>query len=438
MPDSMESEPKKSVSVTPLFPRPRSMGSFAILITILAFTAGWIRNELALFLLGTIFLIILAYCFSGVFLLGITNRRKGRSLLMTIACETVSVGGEGELIITKASGVASRKIHFWRLPAILVRCELCLETKDGRVIRHFADPRTESRSFFPVRERGAYCSFSEPQDKGFRESERLVFFDAPGFFHLAIPIRQDVKVRLLALPHPAAEAIPLSLRQGGAEERNEPHYRKSDELIDNRPYVPGDDPRRINWKLYSHAPLGELFVREGESEPPPRSRIVMLIDTEADTSLYSPNEAREAVDALCENALAAAMEFSARGLDLHIGYTGGKISGGSDEGAPLNSSQFAAALAWPAAVFWPGSTSELPGVPPDKSVLILALPRTFCGQSALDRFLKNRDPRQGTDIVFLHSAECKRELEEAAVLCVNQYGHRPGLHAARAAVGGKG
>jgi len=420
----MESNPKKAgLAVLAAFlPRPRSLGSFVILLTLLSFTAGRIRSEPALILLGTIFLVVLAYCFAAVLFSGLVNRRKALSLSMVIVSKSVPVGGEGELAI--ASSASSGRKRFWNIPATLVRFELCLETRDRRVIRHFVNPAVESFSSFPVRERGAYSS----------KCDRLVIFDAPGFFSLAFSISQNENPRLLALPHPAEETIPLFLRSGGTEERHEPHYLKNNELINHRPYVPGDDPRRINWKLYSHVASGELFVREGESEPPPCSRLLILIDTEADSSLYSYDEGRRAVDLLCESALASALVFSSRGMDVLIGYTGSGIIGGGEESAPLDSSQLAAALAWPAATSWPASSGELPQAPGETGVFILALPRkitgeTFASPSALNKFLKKR--QQETGIVFIYNTEGRRaaEIEQEAARCVSFYSGKSGVHA---------
>jgi hypothetical protein len=405
-------------------PRPRSVGSFVILLTVMAFVAGRIRNEPTLILLGTIFLVVLAYCFVAVLFSGILNRRRALSLSMVIASKTVPVGGEGELAIS--SGALSGRKRFWNIPAVLIRCELCIETRDGRVIRHFANPAVENFSSFPVKERGAYSS----------KRDRFVILDAPGFFSLGFTIFQNENPRLLALPHPAEEAIPLFLRSGGTEERNEPHYRKSNELINHRPYVPGDDPRRINWKLYSHVASGELFVREGESEPPPCSRLLILIDTEADSSLYSHDEGRRAVDLLCENALAAALGFSSRGMDVLIGYTGGGVIGGGEESAPFDSAQLAVALAWPAAISWPASSGELPQAPGETGVLVLALPRKVAGetsasQSALSKFLNKR--QQETDIVFIYNAESRKaeEIEQEAARCISFYSGKAGVHVTR-------
>ena len=436
MPDSTELKPEQTGPVKgALFPvpRPRTMGFFVILVTVLAFLAGWLRNELALTLFAAVFLVILAYCFIGVLLLSLVHRRKAASLSMAISSETAAVGSEGELCIS--CGAVPRR--FWRLPAVLIRCELILRTKDGRVIRHFADPEFEKSSRFPVRERGAYFSDSGPD-----EYNKLVIFDAPGFFRFSVPVSRHGSPRFLAYPSPAEEIIPLSLKSGGSEQRNEAHYRKSEELTDHRPYIPGDDPRRINWKLYGHAPLGELFVREGEPEPPPHSRLLILIDTGADRDLFTVNEGRQAVDLLCECALAAALEFTGKGINILIGYSGGGIMGGKDESGFLNDAEIASALAWPAAVFQDTAAAELPAAPVGVSVLILALPRQSRASGrqddppALDRFLKNREARQGTDVLFLYNTESRRaaELEEAARVCVNLLNGRSGVHAGRAAI----
>ena len=438
------------------------MGSFTMLITAMAFIAGALRNELALTLFGTVFLTILVYCFLSVFVMGLIHRKRGQTLSMTINTNIVDVGKEGELSLKNEDGEAPGKNSFWGLPAVLVRCELCLATRDGRVIRHYVNPGVDNYSKFSVKERGAY--FSDVRSGQF---DRFVVFDAPGFFRLSFPMIQAPSPRLLAVPSPAEEIIPFSPKSGGAEQRYEPHYLKSDELTDHRPYVPGDDPRRINWKLYGHAPLGELFVREGEPEPPPHSRLLLLIDTEADRSLFTLNEARRAVDQLCEYALAAAIEFSNHGMDILIGYTGGNyvgskfagsnfaggnvsaggIIGGREEGVPLNAAELAAALAMPATVMSAAAstpTAYLPTAPGDRSVLILALPRTSSEASALDAFLTNHSAGRtasfestasaGTDIFFIYNAGRAAEMEEAARTCVNMYNRCSGVRSEKIAV----
>ena len=393
----------------PLIPRLKTMGGFVILITLLAFAAGHLRNELALTLLAAVFLTILAYCFVSVFLLALLQRRRLASISAGVITKTVTTGKNGEVRFTV-------KKRFFRLPGVLVRYEMNLETLDGRTIRRVFDPRPAASGgthSFAVTERGAYYG---PRDG-------LVVFDVPGFFRLSFPVSQGDDPRLLAVPVPAEELIPLPIRSSGEEQRWEPHFRRTDDLIDHRPYIPGDDPRRINWKLYGHA--GDLFVREGEPEPPPHSRLLILLDTQADPGLYSAEAGRRAVDLLCSNALAAALEFSGRGMEVSIGHTGGKIREG-------NAADLAPALAWPAAL--PSdSPLDLPALPEGRTagILILALPRVHAEAAALDRFLKHCPPDKRVDLFFIYEEGNANagDLKEAAEICASVYRRKPGVRA---------
>jgi uncharacterized protein (DUF58 family) len=182
--------------------------------------------------------------------------------------------------------------------------------------------------------------------------------------------------------------------------------------------MPGDDPRRINWKLYGHA--GDLFIREGEPEPPPHSKLVILVDTEFDAALYTQETARYGIDLLCENALAIAVEYTERGMAMSVGYTGGVLLGG-------DARELAAHLAYPAACLL-ASGGELPAPPEERGVIILALPREAAGNSALDRFLVKREARQIVDI-FFSSIQGVQPLADAAETCARFYGQKRGVHA---------
>jgi uncharacterized protein (DUF58 family) len=56
-----------------------------------------------------------------------------------------------------------------------------------------------------------------------------------------------------------------------------PRRRRSEELLEARKYYPGDDVRRLNWKVFAH--LNELFIRLGEEVPPPEARLLFVLDT---------------------------------------------------------------------------------------------------------------------------------------------------------------
>jgi hypothetical protein len=212
------------------------------------------------------------------------------------------------------------------------------------------------------------------------------------------------------------------IRSGGTEQRNETQFLRTDNLIDHRPYVPGDDPRRINWKLYGHA--GDLFVREGEPEPPPHSQLVILVDTQADDALYAAEPGRRGVDLLCENALALALEYTDRGMEVSLGYTGGEGLHGGGAG------ELAAALAYPAARSL-SAAGDLPALGDARGVLVLALPRTWGSATALDRFLKKKGAAMPMDLLFLYTGDeggRGNSLEESAETGVRLYGSG-GVHA---------
>jgi uncharacterized protein (DUF58 family) len=353
--------------------------------------------------------VILAYCFAGAFILGTLQAKRARLLSSRMARAEVPAGQNAEIILDRDQAGPDR---FFRIPGLLVRYEILLATRDGREIRRLFDPDGGTGGFsFPVPERGAY----------YGPADRLFIGDILGLFRYRLSLPRDESPRILALPRAAEECIPARIESGGDSQRQDNRYRRADNLIDHRPYVPGDDPRRINWKLYGHAPSGELFVREGEREPPPHSRLLVLVETLADRALYNNASARRAVDLLCENALAIALEYSRRGMDLSVGCSGGALA----EGDPA---ELAAALAYPAA--YPGAPAgeakDLPDPPADRGILVLALPRTLAGD-ALDRFLKKlKSPGMSVDLAFLYDDDA---LAEAAETCARLYGQRGGIHA---------
>jgi uncharacterized protein (DUF58 family) len=393
------------------------MGICVFFIALLGLAGGGLRNELLLTLVGAVFLAVLAYCFAALGFLSGIYRKKVPGLLVRMLTKSISAGTRGEYSFSRNT---PGKKRFLRLPGTLIRYVINLETRDGRRISCLFDPDTLKNGLgsFAVPQRGAYYS----------GGDEFLILDILGFFRVSFSVPQDRGPRLLALPGAAAEPVPVYIRSGGEEQRREFNFLRTDNLIDHRPYIPGDDPRRINWKLYSHG--GELFVREGEPEPPPHSKLTILVDTQTDGGLYGPDAGRRGVDLLCENALAAALEYTGRGMEVSVGYTGGEIRSGSPP-------ELAESLAYPAAAAITGpedlplSPAEFSGE--DRGFLVLALPRTVGGNAAgeataLDRFLKNRGNNQAVDLVFLYD---KDHQEGAAETCVHIYGQKGGVHARR-------
>jgi uncharacterized protein (DUF58 family) len=448
-----------------LIPVPRRLGVFVFILMAVALFAGRLRAEIALSLLGAVFLVTLGYCFLATLLLGIVNQKKAAAASARMLTRQIRASGDDAAADNTAAGNGAERAElafalnapyedkrFSRLPGILVRYELRITTKDKRRVRYMFDPdflRNKPNSF-PVPERGAYYSNAG-------DADRLMRFDALGFFQLSLftsitsQVPADTGYRLLVVPKPA-EPLPIQTRSGGEEQRNAPRLLRTDNLIDHRPYIPGDDPRRINWKLYGHA--GDLFIREGEPQPPPHSRLVILLDTQVDGACYSEDAGRRAVDLLCESALAIAVDYASRGMEISVGYSGGAIAGGNYAGGNYTADiqELAALLAYPAAIMPAAimpteatlsAATMLPMPVEDRGVLILALPReragnsaagnsaagdSAAGDSALDQFLRTRSARLAVDLVFLYSDE---RLTDTAETCARLYGQKSAVHARR-------
>ena len=69
-----------------------------------------------------------------------------------------------------------------------------------------------------------------------------------------------------------------------------------------RKYYPGDDARRLNWKVFAHS--RELFLRVGEETPPPESRILFVLDA-TDNPLVPKSLRGGYLDALVDSCASA-------------------------------------------------------------------------------------------------------------------------------------
>jgi hypothetical protein len=424
----------------------RTMGVIVLLFIIYSFFMGSIRGELVLTLTGAVFLAIWIYCLIMTLLLALLHRRRAGRVSISLSPEKL-VCGESTQVIFSENNEMAHNSRFFQLPGILVRCRILLYTNDGRLIKHDFKPESKKGfskgESFLVEKRGAYFSVYD----------EFAVFDILGFFRFIFRIHVETSnltaisqpefktvkeydpffnnnPRILAGPHPALEPVPLRLKSGEYDRHDNQAYERTDNLIDHRPYVPGDDPRRINWKLYSHG--GELFIRQGEREPPPHSNIIILIDTQYETknkgipALYNNKSAQDAVDLLCENALAAAVS-GGKEINVQIGFTGqSEISNSS-----LIPAELGFFLAHPAAL--PVIlTAELPLPPDDRGILLLAMPRISTEVSALDVFL-TKNATRSIELIFIYNAKAPNDrlqmIRQAAETCVALYNKRPGIRA---------
>ncbi|GEM_PF-3716376 len=98
--------------------------------------------------------------------------------------------------------------------------------------------------------------------------------DSFGFFHFDYPLEDGECVSVPPListldasdipGRPAASAAAAPRLKEDTEER-----------LERRSYVPGDDPRKLDWKVYART--GEMLVRVGEEAVPDRGRLWLLV-----------------------------------------------------------------------------------------------------------------------------------------------------------------
>lgn len=258
-------------------------------------------------------------------------------------------------------------------------------TADGRAAEFTVDPEEGGIVSMQAAGRGAYSS----------ERDELTVCDAFGFFAARRFFAAEREPRLYVLPETARLVFDRRPRSGGAVFREEPTLSRTEELTDNRKYAPGDDPRRINWKLYGHS--GELFVRDGDPEPPPRARYAVLIDSSVDGRLFPAPYGNAAVDTLAAFALGLAADFLAAGLEVASGGLGLEpVYGDLKE----TSRSYARAAASPM-----GAAGEIMGIAdPGVRTVVLALPRAVSGDSALARFLASRSAVASPVELLFHGA----------------------------------
>ncbi|GAB1482314.1 hypothetical protein MASR2M78_11290 [Treponema sp.] len=246
-----------------------------------------------------------------------------------------------------------------------------LRTFDGRMLETHLENKQKTAQF-KAPKRGAY----------YAPFDFYRIMDVFGFFQVELPLDADKEARLLVIAEESATLVETSANSGGNKPRTETHFHRNDDLTESRPYAPGDDTRRINWKLLGHA--DELFVRVAELENPPKSYFAVLVDSSVDPDIFKENIAPDALDPVCALALRLINEIRGSSECL-FAYNGSSLLGQTD--GKVRSS--AIDLALPAALSL-GTAQDLPKLQaPLQSCIIFLLPRKSYGNTAIDRFIEN-------------------------------------------------
>jgi uncharacterized protein (DUF58 family) len=278
---------------------------FGLLYLVLALgvlAAGILRMELATLLWGSAFLLLACYCLGTNHLTrSILHRHLGKTP-DPVDCTLTTAG-----LFPGTAGSAEIKADVPRrtVPGVQLGFEISLQWP-GRhplVLRAaLSGGRNRKTVGFSPAYRGCYTS----------GEARIVVQDLLGFTRSAVSVVLEEKLRVYPSIEPGGPARLPSLEGGEEQERRRAKHR-SEELLEVRKYFPGDDIRKLHWKVFAHT--AELFMRIGEETPPPRSRFLVLLD--ASPSPWVPESlSADYLDGLVEACASAVLELAARGFKV--------------------------------------------------------------------------------------------------------------------------
>ena len=274
----------------------------------LAFAAGALRADLAGLFWGSSFLLVPLYGIAAgqVLRLLLRRRRDSQSGILTVHLPSSGlVPGE------EAAAHLRAELPRSFAPGLTVRFLLPLSWQERRldcIAARLSPGKTDRDIPFRAGQRGVYRS-----EKAFLEIGDVLGFTAS---RLPIPVRETLTV------FPAqreSRALQRPLEEGGDAVVHLRRKRRAEDLLEVRKYFPGDDVRKLNWKLFAH--LDQLFIRLGEETPPPDSRVLFILDTAANPTV--PRQlAGGYLDRLVESCASAMASLLARRVDISLAAPG--------------------------------------------------------------------------------------------------------------------
>lgn len=258
--------PPKGLS-SPLTPR----GAGFLLLASALLLEGLLRSELGALLTGAGLGLAVLLSLVGVFWEARRQRRalSGDPEALELGLSAPVRDGSG--LLRARLTIRNRCLPLPGFPGITARVTLRLDAGGGRRVRASAllpAPGSETETGVPEQKnllRGVY-----------RGGADLAAADAFGFCAIGRQAASGLETTALPEPRDARGLNPR--REGGEGSDASDRLVRGEERFDSRPYLPGDDTRRINWKQYAR--FGDLYVRPGDLSPPPRRALRILVDTE--------------------------------------------------------------------------------------------------------------------------------------------------------------
>lgn len=199
------------------------------------------------------------YAYASTFILEALQRRRDLTVQVSVAEHPGGPGETGALQLTLPRGASP-------LPAIEARWRVEFRFQERTV--------TLER---PAGEGGRERWVLRPRERGLYEASGAVLAFADRFGFARTEVRYPGRLELLVPPKPYGEGGRRPRSAGSAAQtRHGRSLRRNELLIESRPYHPGDDLRRLNWKALART--DELLLRIGEEIPPARRWVALVCD----------------------------------------------------------------------------------------------------------------------------------------------------------------
>jgi len=192
---------------------------------------------------------------------------------------------------------------------------------------HFGPFRYHTAAPLPVKGTGS-ALLIPPRRGGWQGRSFLRSEDPFGFFHFDYQCGSEYRI---SVP-PAVVQNDVSEIRGrpAADAAAAPRLKEdTEERLERRSYIPGDDPRRLDWKVFART--GEMFVRVGEEVVPDRGRVWLMVVSD-DFRGFRKGIQVNRLDALLEAASALVRQLEKGNMDIRVLLPGEDRWAGTDSG----------------------------------------------------------------------------------------------------------
>jgi uncharacterized protein (DUF58 family) len=277
-------------------------GALFFFLSLFILIIGVLRMELAAILWGSAFTLLAVYSLLANRITQLVLRRFFEKAPDPV---DFTLSAAGVFPRSVATAQLNAQLPRYRAPGIKIRFEILLYWTGREPLRLSCDLRggRNRRVFeFSPAYRGVYQS----------REVHIVLSDLLGFTRFPLTLALAERLRVYPAVQPEEVRRPPSL-EGGQEENRRMRKRRSEELLEVRKYFPGDDIRKVHWKVFAHT--SELFLRIGEETPPPESRFLVILDS-APTKVVPTRIEADYLDSLVEICAATVLEVLARGYQV--------------------------------------------------------------------------------------------------------------------------